>query len=973
MGVETNTQRGDRLYRPQSINNSGRDLTAINRQIRKNTMSLIKDNDSYTINGKKIKGKELKRRFHGAIESLLEASEAKLKKELGYDELEKDNLSREARLKFLKNVRRLFLDNALKNDTLDDNTEKQLQLVEDLEGEIDFALPTQFPVYERRYSSLFASLYRNNVYKMMLPGSELVQVSAPGKFNINGEMRELRHIDVTENGESLKHAEIMVSQDVLDKYGLEVGDTAMSYRIPHQGYSSTVPGRIVGVLPKSYSKTIMVPGNIVVQTGSDFDIDKLFTLFRDMSNGPLSEYRNEIFDIIEAVSLSTNHIAETLRPLDQKELDDLADKYGGITELSFDSPATELAVQSNFQSSATLVGAYANGLAGLSVAVHGRSGDENGGSRVHPNRHFRIQVGDRVVSLDTIQQFSKLTGLPSSAGMIKRLSAALDAGKKMIHTALNDNSITANTIVFFESIGLDEATITALLNTPLVREFVRQLRVDGRVTPNAQLKKMAAKLKIGDFKKIQSNANDLAAPEPMSIEEMDEVIKSKDTTSDTAKKLFRNFMIAYYAGEDLRNDYQAITPDTVDGMGDFAEIEAYLGNLDAYKRAGNTSTMSYDDIRDILTGDAFPMSRSFYSRIFNAMQMSNELFLGGTDSVRSFKRAFQDLTQKKYLTAKAHRTLNRALFYYMLTKEGSPLSPLLTQKKVYNNFLNRKDNLYTRISKAKKAIPALKNNTFISKVTEGQGFSSPNTDVFTILVDNVEKLSPLERERQKKDLLSLINSPEIYTQDAKEQQAIKNIGETIILNALVSNGLAPTFGSYYDTIPIEYFMGIEKDGVTLAEFIREQVYLAKNDATYFEEAMIPVIRNYGTRRIESDTLVPTVVSIPTSDTDIEDGPQFLVKKNNAKDRDKYELYQKANGEYTKLQHMGIGGKLIEMNLRDSNGNIADSSMFTKFSDNSERRSLNTQVKDSTFRSINNALKVSVDKINEEREQIRQCK
>lgn len=972
-GIETNTQRGDRLYRPQAINYSERQLAAINRQIRTNMIGLVEDNYKYTVNGKTVNGKQLKARYYKAIDDLLEFNEAKLKKELGYDKLEKDFLDREARLNFLKNVRRVFLDSALKNDALDDNTEKQLQLIEDAEGDIDFTLPVQFTPYQRKYQNLFFSLYKNNVFRMELPGKDLVQVSSPGKFEVNNELRELRHIDVSKDGKSLKHAEVMLSQDMLDKLGLKVGDTGIAYRIPHQGYSSTVPIKIVGVLPKSYSKSIMVPGNIVIQTGSDFDIDKLFTLFRDnVDTDGAAKYRNEIIDILESISLSTNHVAETLRPLDQEELNELADEYGGVTKLNFDSPLTEIAIQSNFQSAAALVGAYANGLAGISVAVHGRSADERGGVRVHPNRHFKIVKDGEVTTLDSISKFSKLTGKPSFAGMIKRLSAALDAGKKLIHSALNDNSYTVNTIIFLESIGLDEATITAMMNMPLVREFVTKMRSDARNTANDQLKKMSRKLGILDFKRIKDNFEGLAPAEPMSIEEMKQVIESKDMESPLAKKLFRNFMIAYYAGEDLRNDYTSITPDKVDGMGDLAEIEAYLGSIDGYRRSGSTSTISPSDIQDFLIGDAYPPSRSFYTRVFNAMTVSNELFLGGTDAVRSFKSAFQDLTGKKFLTAKAHRTLDRALLYYMFTKEGSPIGDLLTQSNVKKNFLNRNNNLYTRIKKLRKAIPAINTNTFISKVTEGNGFSDPNTDIFTILVDNVEKLSPLERERQKKDLLNLVRNPELYTEDAKEQASIKDIGEAIILNAIVSNGLSPTFGSYFQAIPIEYFLEVEKDGVTLGEFFREQVYLAKNDSTYFEEAMVPIIRNYGTRRVDNDTLVPTVFSIPQSEQDIDDGPQFLVKRDSTLDRDKHQLWVKRNGEYKLLQHMSIGGKLIEMNLRDSQGNIANETMFTKFKTGKDRRPLTTSVDNRTLKDINVTLNVAVQKLNAEREQLRKC-
>ena len=1171
-GLKTNVQKGDKLYKPQTINYSEKELAAMNRQIRKNLLSMVQDNYSYTLNGKKVTGKQLKDRYYEALDKLLEENEKKLEQQLGYDELRKDFTNKENRLKFLQNVRRVIIDSALKNDTLDDNTEKQLQIVEDLSGDLDFSLPLQTTMYQRKFERLFFSLYRNNVYRIELPGRELVQVASPGKFTIGegttqttskkdgvdelfknnpelaaigtpeqysayldsifpdskvkdivyhgvvkgrkaynnilekgfnfktprnwdtskskfleddntgmffsdfataldygidltyelnekgeyepvgynnviaallnvdyldssketssetaakffrenknkpnigmfgpeggsegvhdnyvvfekeqihilgskkdiagfkefakggAQQRELRYLDVSKDGKTLKHAEVMISEDLAERLGVKIGDTGISYRIPHQGYSSTLGVKIVGLLPKGYSKSIVVPGNIVIQTGSDFDIDKLFTLFRDNSDSPIAQYRNEIIDIMETITLSSNHIAETLRPLDQEELNKLADEYGGELSLEFDDPTTEITVMSNFQASRTLVGRYANGLAGLSVAVHGQSSSDPNrtGIRINANRHFTING----VELTDISQFSKLTGLPTSAGMIKRLSAALDAGKKMIHNALNDNAETVNTTIFLESIGVDEATIVALLNTPLVREFVSKRRLSPQSSIRNLFQKMAAQNGIRDFNNIADNKENAAKPTPMTTEELKEIVKSKDKSSEKARAVFRNFIIAYYAGKDLVKDYKTITPDTVDGMGDLAEIEAYLGGLDRYRRAGNKSTISYQDIQSILIGDAYPPSRSFYQRIYNSMELASELFLGPTDAVRGFKAAFQTLTGKEEMTAKEHRTLDRALSYYMITKEGSPLADLLTVENAKKYLLQRDKNIFTGIKSMMKTVPSLKSNLFLSRVKEGNGFNDENADVFTIMIDNVEKLSPLEREQQKRDLLNLIESPEIYTPDTDLQKKIKNMGEAIIFNSIVTTGLAPTYGAYYEAIPFEYFFGIQKDGVTLGEFIRAEVKEAKSNPEYFLEAMGPIIRNYGVRKSEGNTLIPTVSKLPQTASDFESAPQFIVKADNKKKRDKYSIYQKTAVGYRQLQHMSIGGKILEMNLRDENGEITESSMFTAFTNAKPRREGLTKVDPTALSNIKVELEVASNQVKEERSQLKKCK
>lgn len=58
--------------------------------------------------------------------------------------------------------------------------------------------------------------------------------------------------------------------------GQEAGPMAMGYRIPTQGLSSIAGLRIVDVLPSVVGDTIILPDEFTTQTGSDFDIDKLY-------------------------------------------------------------------------------------------------------------------------------------------------------------------------------------------------------------------------------------------------------------------------------------------------------------------------------------------------------------------------------------------------------------------------------------------------------------------------------------------------------------------------------------------------------------------------------------------------------------------------------------------------------------------------------------------------------------------------
>ena len=345
-------QQGERLLMPQTIDDKGTSQVRLNKQITKNMLMLVDPFAPYILNKDTAleeeiaSGTELRSQFHRSFTELQSRALQNLKADLGLDLAdETTGLIPEAnRLEALRKMRDMFLRQKMERATLSENVEAQLNLVADpITGQVDFALPLGFPTYLKEYENLFFSLFRTRVMKMMMNGKEMVQVGAPGKFMIDGEMRELRYLHVKDNG-YVGHAEVVVSADIAKRYGLKPGDDLsqipeelrrmVAYRIPHQGKSSTVIGKIVGILPASYSKAIMLPANLTEMTGSDFDIDKLFVMspefegnrkqgFTKVAFDPSLELeqqsdaalRNRMLDIIEAISASPVHLAETFKPL----------------------------------------------------------------------------------------------------------------------------------------------------------------------------------------------------------------------------------------------------------------------------------------------------------------------------------------------------------------------------------------------------------------------------------------------------------------------------------------------------------------------------------------------------------------------------------------------------------------------------------------------------------------------------------
>ncbi len=90
------------------------------------------------------------------------------------------------------------------------------------------------------------------------------------------------------------------------------------------------------------------------------------------------------------------------------------------------------------------------------------------------------------------------------------------------------------------------------------------------------------------------------------------------------------------------------------------------------------------------------------------------------------------------------------------------------------------------------------------------------------------------------------------------------------MNALVRTAAAPTFGSYFDVIPVEYFMTKRRSELkdengtplypSVSEFVRSELSQAQNSPSYFTPFMFEYIRNFGTSKIDGQDLLRTVNS-----------------------------------------------------------------------------------------------------------------
>jgi len=267
------------------------------------------------------------------------------KNEKGQYDLDGVFNSADKTLAMLKNIRKV-LNNSIEERELPDTYLKALNIVkveESNEKDYDFASPLAMPVFAEKFANIILAICKRGFMRININGQGLVQIAEIGKVKTDEEgTHGLKFIQGKEETVSASAVENVV-KDVDEETGKETfyekivqyndeywtvkekrGDkvkiqkiisaeiampwefaqrlnlpknkngeydissipkdvlTLIGYRIPTQGKNSMLPLKIVKILPKSMSKMIMVPAEITTQMGSDFDIDKLFTMIPNL-------------------------------------------------------------------------------------------------------------------------------------------------------------------------------------------------------------------------------------------------------------------------------------------------------------------------------------------------------------------------------------------------------------------------------------------------------------------------------------------------------------------------------------------------------------------------------------------------------------------------------------------------------------------------------------------------------------------
>jgi len=154
-------------------------------------------------------------------------------------------------------------------------------------------MPNWMNIASSKLESIAQSIFNNAVLRQTLPGFHAVQVS-----NI-GFSRKLQYRKkiTNKNDEEVTVCECIVApwnteiKDLINRLGKEKAleylrsqdlDLFVGYRIPTEGKQSTVVFQVVDFLDEAQGSTMVVPYEWVTQTGSDFDVDTIYTITKEL-------------------------------------------------------------------------------------------------------------------------------------------------------------------------------------------------------------------------------------------------------------------------------------------------------------------------------------------------------------------------------------------------------------------------------------------------------------------------------------------------------------------------------------------------------------------------------------------------------------------------------------------------------------------------------------------------------------------
>lgn len=413
----------------------------------------------------------------------------------------------------------------------------------------NFITPLSDPMLAGTIQQMLNALIKNRIYKQEIEGGPLVQVSS------FGHSEDLKVVTDEKTGRPL-YAEVLISApaewydipEFLDENGnlsiekinavnpkiLEM----IGYRIPTEGKYSMLPFKVVGFMSRS-TEGIMLPKEITVLSGSDFDVDKLYVMRRafDRSKGTVStdtrnkrdNRNNEMLDYMWAFLTSDltsdqtlsagnfdeeKRVAYTIAAADNLEdkstISSLVEKLKGqksskIKDLAYKPydlmfADTQIKFFKQNMIAAKLIGVFAQAnISHAFVSMLDNAGQvptinvsDELAFTVVDSRGVEHHIKDNI-PFDTEYDWSGVKRI--STTFAELIGASVDSVKDPVFNLMNVNMSTVNVLATMLRMGWDIDSIAWFLTTPIIKELVKKYSLANE-TGNARIEDIISQMQL---------------------------------------------------------------------------------------------------------------------------------------------------------------------------------------------------------------------------------------------------------------------------------------------------------------------------------------------------------------------------------------------------------------------------------------------------------------------------------------------
>ena len=263
-------------------------------QLRKIITTNLNNLDTFEIAGTQVYGYQIKAAINEIVGQHAIDEFVKSGIEMNPDSEKINKKSVKSHNRRFDRLRRQILDALRDSDYYDPSSEDYLQVEVDKYGRKHFTNDIYDPSFQDTLHSAFYAMAAKKIYRMMVPGGSLIQMSSAEASNdLKVKYKEDGSIDYVpvrvtpHSSEILEYANDKGEIDIkkIEADGREDLLELVAYRIPTESKYSAFPLRIVGFLPRTAGGVIQVPHECIAQAGFDFDVDKLFFMKKDVGPG----------------------------------------------------------------------------------------------------------------------------------------------------------------------------------------------------------------------------------------------------------------------------------------------------------------------------------------------------------------------------------------------------------------------------------------------------------------------------------------------------------------------------------------------------------------------------------------------------------------------------------------------------------------------------------------------------------------